>query len=239
MPAPKTPVAKPRRSARYQALTKGMPTANVVPAMPRKNPNRSISGNESIDPAHATSSTNGTRREGQHREHQAAAVAVGQRADRDAAERPDEHGGGHEQGLLGAGQPHRLGVAHAERADDVPRPERHGEGEGREREVLRLRRQVDVGPGTRAAPPPLAACASSVTAAPSALFSPSSCPMSAPWQPPARPASGAEAESPAAGVSARGSVRWTGDHRRRVPRLLRHAPSTATPRSSASSVTTS
>ena len=43
MPAPNTPVAKPRRAGWYQALTNGMPTANVVPAMPRKNPNTSSS----------------------------------------------------------------------------------------------------------------------------------------------------------------------------------------------------
>src|SRR5690606_5017205 len=44
MPAPKTPVAKPRRGLSYHAFTNGMPTANVVPAMPRKNPNTSSIG---------------------------------------------------------------------------------------------------------------------------------------------------------------------------------------------------
>ena len=41
IPAPKTPVAKPRRAGSYQALANGMPIANVVPPMPRKNPKTS------------------------------------------------------------------------------------------------------------------------------------------------------------------------------------------------------
>ena len=44
MPAPNTPVAKPRRDFSYQAFTNGIPTANAVPAMPRKNPNTSSRG---------------------------------------------------------------------------------------------------------------------------------------------------------------------------------------------------
>ena len=59
IPAPKTPVAKPRRSAWNHALTKGIPTANVVPAIPRKKPKRSIRGKERALPATATSRTNG------------------------------------------------------------------------------------------------------------------------------------------------------------------------------------
>ena len=43
MPAPKTPVAKPRRDGVYQALTNGMPTAKVVPAMPSRKPKTSSS----------------------------------------------------------------------------------------------------------------------------------------------------------------------------------------------------
>ena len=38
MPAPNTPTAKPRRSGGNHALTNGTPTANAVPAMPRKKP---------------------------------------------------------------------------------------------------------------------------------------------------------------------------------------------------------
>ena len=38
MPAPKTPMAMPRRLGGNQALTNGTPTAKAVPAMPRKNP---------------------------------------------------------------------------------------------------------------------------------------------------------------------------------------------------------
>lgn len=41
MPAPNTPVANPRRPAAYQALTNGIPIANEVPAIPRKNPHTS------------------------------------------------------------------------------------------------------------------------------------------------------------------------------------------------------
>ena len=38
MPTPKMPSASPRRAGGYQALTNGMPIANVVPPKPRKNP---------------------------------------------------------------------------------------------------------------------------------------------------------------------------------------------------------
>ena len=44
MPMPKTPVANPRRSGVNQALENGMPTAKIVPAMPRRNPPTSSSG---------------------------------------------------------------------------------------------------------------------------------------------------------------------------------------------------
>ena len=42
MPAPKTPVANPRRSASNHAFANGMPTAKVVPPIPRKKPKSSI-----------------------------------------------------------------------------------------------------------------------------------------------------------------------------------------------------
>ena len=38
MPAPKMPIASPRRSGGNHALTNGTPTAKTVPAMPRKKP---------------------------------------------------------------------------------------------------------------------------------------------------------------------------------------------------------
>jgi hypothetical protein len=57
MPAPKTPVAKPRRAGSNQALTNGMPTANVVPAKPRKKPKTNSNAYDFSDPAKATSST--------------------------------------------------------------------------------------------------------------------------------------------------------------------------------------
>src|SRR4030095_3484445 len=38
MPTPKTPMAKPRRAGGYQPDTRGTPTANAVPPIPRKNP---------------------------------------------------------------------------------------------------------------------------------------------------------------------------------------------------------
>ncbi len=38
IPAPKTPIAIPRRSGGNQRLTNGTPTAKAVPPMPRKNP---------------------------------------------------------------------------------------------------------------------------------------------------------------------------------------------------------
>ena len=44
MPAPNTPVAKPRRAGSYQLFENGMPTAKIVPATPRKNPNAISSG---------------------------------------------------------------------------------------------------------------------------------------------------------------------------------------------------
>ena len=40
MPAPKIPIARPRFSGGNQLLTKGTPTANAVPAMPRKKRSR-------------------------------------------------------------------------------------------------------------------------------------------------------------------------------------------------------
>ncbi len=44
MPIPNTPVAKPRRPGSYQLLANGMPTAKIVPAIPRKNPHTSSIG---------------------------------------------------------------------------------------------------------------------------------------------------------------------------------------------------
>ena len=60
MPAPKMPVAKPRRAGSNQALTNGMPTANVVPAMPRKKAETSSNGKDSWLPANTTRRTGGT-----------------------------------------------------------------------------------------------------------------------------------------------------------------------------------
>ena len=42
MPAPKIPTARPRLAGGNQALTKGTPTAKAVPAIPRKNPPKSM-----------------------------------------------------------------------------------------------------------------------------------------------------------------------------------------------------
>ncbi|CAH0257399.1 hypothetical protein SRABI128_03058 [Microbacterium sp. Bi128] len=55
MPAPKTPVAKPRRAGSYQALTKGIPTAKTVPATPSSTPAASTRAKESRLPPTATS----------------------------------------------------------------------------------------------------------------------------------------------------------------------------------------
>ena len=57
MPMPNTPVAKPRRAGSYQLLANGMPTAKMVPAMPRKKPQTSRSGYEPANPAAPTAST--------------------------------------------------------------------------------------------------------------------------------------------------------------------------------------
>src|SRR5664279_1689156 len=46
MPAPKTPMAVPRRSGANHALTNGTPTAKAVPAIPRKKPPTSRPANE-------------------------------------------------------------------------------------------------------------------------------------------------------------------------------------------------
>ena len=46
-----------RRAGSYHALTKGMPMAKVVPAMPRRKPKTRSSGYDLSDPAKATSST--------------------------------------------------------------------------------------------------------------------------------------------------------------------------------------
>ncbi len=57
IPAPNTPAAKPRRDGSYQALTNGIPTANVVPAMPRKKPKIKSIAYEPRFPAKATNRT--------------------------------------------------------------------------------------------------------------------------------------------------------------------------------------
>ncbi len=46
MPAPKMPTASPRRCGGNHALTNGTPTANAVPATPRKNPPVSSAASE-------------------------------------------------------------------------------------------------------------------------------------------------------------------------------------------------
>ena len=56
IPMPKTPTASPRRSGGNQALTKGTPTANTVPPMPRKNPPTSSAASEPC-PARPMNST--------------------------------------------------------------------------------------------------------------------------------------------------------------------------------------
>ena len=60
MPAPKTPVANPRRAGSYQLLRKGIPAAKLVPAIPRKKPMTIISGYDFSSTATATRITNGT-----------------------------------------------------------------------------------------------------------------------------------------------------------------------------------
>ena len=55
IPAPKTPVAKPRRDGSYQALTKGIPTAKTVPATPSSSPAPSTRAKELRSPPTATS----------------------------------------------------------------------------------------------------------------------------------------------------------------------------------------
>ena len=60
IPIPKIPLANPRRAGGNQALEKGMPTAKIVPATPRKKPATTSSQKLPIDPARATSSTAGT-----------------------------------------------------------------------------------------------------------------------------------------------------------------------------------
>ncbi len=59
IPAPKMPVAKPRRLGWYQLFTNGMPAAKLVPAIPRKKPITTMNGKLFICPATATRSTNG------------------------------------------------------------------------------------------------------------------------------------------------------------------------------------
>ena len=60
MPIPNTPVAKPRRSAAYQAETNGTPHAKIEPATPRKNATTSSIAYEPTVPATATSTTGGS-----------------------------------------------------------------------------------------------------------------------------------------------------------------------------------
>ncbi len=55
-----------------------------------------------------------------HGEHLPAAVAIGERADRDPAHRADQDRRGDQQSGLRAGQRHRLGVRRGQRADEIP-----------------------------------------------------------------------------------------------------------------------
>ena len=134
MPAPKMPIASPRRSGGNHALTKGTPTANAVPPMPRKNPPTSSSG-VGVDGHEPDEEHRHDRGRGDEREHHPAAVPVGQRADDDPAERPDEHGDRDQERHVGLGQlAQRPGLAEhrAERADQGPRPEVDGEAQRRQ-----------------------------------------------------------------------------------------------------------
>ena len=84
------PVAKPRRLGSYQLLANGMPTAKIVPAMPRKKPHTS----NRVHPS--CRRTNGhhwhDQRQGHDDEHRAAAKPVGEPPDYDAAQPTDEVG---------------------------------------------------------------------------------------------------------------------------------------------------
>ena len=99
MPAPKTPMARPRRSGGNQALTNGTPTANAVPPMPRKKPPTSSAAKEPW-PGQAEEQHRHDGGERHQREHDPAAEPVGQRADRDPAQRADHDRHGDQQRLL-------------------------------------------------------------------------------------------------------------------------------------------
>jgi hypothetical protein len=77
-------------------------------------------------------------REDEDRHHHLPTEAVGQGPGDDPAERPDEHGGGHQESLLVAVEPHLLRVPHGEWGDHVPGPEGQGEGTCGDDEVLGL-----------------------------------------------------------------------------------------------------
>ena len=136
MPAPKMPMARPRRSGGNQALTNGTPTANAVPAMPRKKPPTSSSG-VGVEGEEADEEHRNDGRRGDEREHHPPAVAVGQGAHDDPAQRADDHRHGDQERHVGLGQlaeRPRVAEHRPEGAEQRPGPEVHGEAEGGERQ---------------------------------------------------------------------------------------------------------
>lgn len=97
--APKTPMARPRRSGGNQALTSGTPTAKAVPPIPRKNPPMSRAVREEC-PARPRWSTGTVVAADTIGEHDPSAEPVGQCADRDPARRTDGDRHRHQQRLL-------------------------------------------------------------------------------------------------------------------------------------------
>jgi hypothetical protein len=102
------------------------------------------------------------RQEAHGREHHPSPESVGQRPDRDAANRADDHGHRDEQRLLERGEAQLLTVGDTERADQRPRPEVDEEAHRRQDDHHRGtaplgargdRRPVAPGPARHGTPP--------------------------------------------------------------------------------------
>ena len=125
------------RAGGYQPETSGTPTAKVVPPMPRKNPVMISAGYDDDERQRQHRHDGGQADE---REHDPGAEPVGERADRDAAERADDDGHRDEQRLGGEAQAEAFLDARAERAEQRPRPEVHREPDGGQDQVAAWRR---------------------------------------------------------------------------------------------------
>ena len=136
MPAPKTPVAKPRRDFSYQALTNGIPTANVV----RRSPGRSrtpAAADRSPCAGERHQQDEGRGQRQQHGEHDATAEPVQRRRPGSVRQTPRSRAW-RRRATSASPRARSPRCRGHEQRDDVPGPEAHREGQRGQGEVPRL-----------------------------------------------------------------------------------------------------